>query len=116
MRTGDLGLFIGYNDNAQKADPRFFIGDLFVVAAVEADGPMICFPVDHWGRVFSWRGETLFPEEVMPLSYAKIPTRRLPPPYGIADNELAMPSKAKFIPKSAILRAAKYAAKHEGRI
>lgn len=111
MRVGDLGVFVGYQYALEGMKPHFFSGDFFVVAAVEKDGPMVCFPVDHWGRVYSWQGDTLFPEEVLSLSYAKIPARRLPPPYGDGDNDITIPDLQNRLPKFVQLGAAKYATK-----
>lgn len=86
-RVGDRLYFLGYRHLLPDTAPIFFKGQLVAVAEVKADGELICFPIDDWGRVYSWEGDTVFDEEVLRLPLTPIPVRRFPRPYGQADNE-----------------------------
>lgn len=86
--VGDRCYFLRYAHLAEGVEPILSEGDMVTVAKVEPDDVLICFPIDGWGRVFSWEGETLFSEEVLRLPLPPIPTKRLPPPYGEGDNEM----------------------------
>lgn len=82
---GDRLLFLGYQHLLPGLPPIFFRGDAIVVAAVMSDGELHCFPIDGWGRVFSWQGETVFEDEVLRLPLPRIPQTHLPPPYDIGE-------------------------------
>lgn len=87
FQVGDRCCFLGYRYALDEAEPIFFCGDMVATAKVDPDGVLLCFPIDGWGRVFSWQGETLFAEEVLRLPLPPIPKRRFPRPYGEGDNE-----------------------------
>jgi hypothetical protein len=90
FKCGDQVYFRGYTDLLDGMEAKLHPGDLAVVAAVDRDGDALtCFPIDTWGRVYSSQGETLFPEEVLLLSYAgRVPRKRLPRPFGDMDNQI----------------------------
>lgn len=89
FKCGDQVCFSDYSELLEGMEPVFHKGDLLVVAAVDGDGVLTCFPIDHWGRVISMKGDTIFPEEVLPLAYApRVPRKRLPRPFGEMDNEI----------------------------
>jgi len=71
FQAGDRCCFLGYSDLPKGADPIFFQGDIIAVAKVEPDDVLLCFPIDGWGRVFSWQGETVFTEEVIRLPFPR---------------------------------------------
>lgn len=82
FRMGDRLMFLGYQHLLPSMEPIFGKGDIIVVAAVMPDGELHCFPIDGWGRVFSFQGETVFAEEVLRLPLPRVPVKRLPVPYG----------------------------------
>lgn len=86
-RAGDRLYFLGYRHLLAEITPIFVEGQIVAVAEVLSDGELICFPIDDWGRVYSREGDTLFPEEVIRLPLTRIPLKRFPRPYGLADNE-----------------------------
>lgn len=103
FQAGDRCCFLGYSNLPKGADPIFFQGDIIAVAKVEPDDVLLCFPIDGWGRVFSWQGETVFAEEVIRLPLPPIPMRRFPRPYGEGDNEGAS-WKSEDVPPRSVWR------------
>lgn len=86
-RVGDRLYFPGYRHLLPDMTPIFMKGQLVAVAEIRTDGELICFPIDYWGRVYSWEGDTVFDEEVLRLPLTPIPVSRFPRPDGQADNE-----------------------------
>lgn len=86
---GDRCYLLGYLELPQDAELIFTKGMMVAVAKVEPDDVLHCFPIDGWGRVYSWKGDTLFADEVVRLLLPPIPVRRFPRPYGEGDNENA---------------------------
>ncbi len=70
-RAGDRVIFFAYSDPAMREEDRIFShGQYGVVSAVNEDGGLQVFPTDEEGKMTSLEGDTLFPEEVIRLSYA----------------------------------------------
>lgn len=59
---GEIVTFRNYAD--ADADPIFDPGQRLVVAAVNEDGGLQCFPVDRFGGI-GMHGDTVFPTEVL---------------------------------------------------
>lgn len=87
MRVGERIIFWGYGDEAGRFDPIFRPGDFGVI--VEHDGDAVrCLLTDEKGKVLWWRGDLLFPEEFVSLTYLPpISSERLPLPYGTMVGE-----------------------------
>jgi hypothetical protein len=69
--SGDRVVFFQYLDPTMASAERIFEpGQLAVVSSVNEDGGLQCFCTDDEGKITSYEGDTLFPEEVIPLSYA----------------------------------------------
>ena len=82
LKVGSRMIFWKYVDGIGGLNPVFHSGDFGVVVGLDGDA-IRCLQTDESGRVLWWNADTLFPEEIIHLSYAPlIPPSRLPPPYG----------------------------------
>ena len=71
VEIGRRAIFTGYVIPIGDDLPIFRTGDSVVVACIEANGDaMSCILTDEVGNILSGHGDTLFPEEIVPLLYA----------------------------------------------
>lgn len=81
MQYGSRAVFTGYSDHCP--DHLFKPGCFLVIAGFDGDGIPVCMETDETGRNIWWQPQTLFPEEMILLTYAPpIPRSRIPAPYG----------------------------------
>lgn len=68
--AGDRIIFFAYADaSMSEAEAIFKPGDYGVVSSVNEDGGLQVFLTDLDGKITSYEGDTLFPEEVQLLAY-----------------------------------------------
>lgn len=69
--VGSRLVFVQYTDVlAMPVEDRILPpGQFLVVAAINEDGGLQCFPTDEHGKITSLEGDTVFPEEVTHLTY-----------------------------------------------
>lgn len=76
--VGERLVFLGYR-GGPEVEPFFHRGQWLVVAAVDPNGSIVCFPTDRRGSICSQQGDTLFFWEVLRLPTE--PLLQLPYPY-----------------------------------
>lgn len=71
IALGERLIFWAYTDETVPASEHIFTpGQFLVVAAINDDGGLQCFPTDEDGKIVSHEGDTVFDEEVLRLFYA----------------------------------------------
>ena len=81
MQVGNRFVFWEYGDEIGGCDPVFRPGNFGVVVSLDGDAA-VCLLTDENGKVLWWRGDTLFAEEFIRLTYAPPIPAHLPVPYG----------------------------------
>lgn len=71
--VGSWCIFTNYLDAPSMAEESqiFSPGQHVVVAEINEDGGLQCFPTDYDGTIISSDGDTLFDDEVIHLAYVK---------------------------------------------
>lgn len=72
MRVGDQVVFGDYRHRLPCVPDVFRAGDLCVVTATLPDGELRLHGLAWTGEVLWWRSDTVFTEEVIPLTYAPV--------------------------------------------
>jgi hypothetical protein len=70
FQAGMTAVFVGYKVSLGGDIPIFRPGDFVIIGRVDRSGDsMSCYPANELGCLLSLHGDTLFPEELVPLRY-----------------------------------------------